>query len=98
MLFNIYISDFPGTPKEIARTVLYADDTTILVTSYDLSTLNNKLNRVMTRVSSWFRNNNLVLNLSKTHLIKFVTPMSPEFTLSVTYNNLRLKAADNVNF
>jgi hypothetical protein len=27
-----------------------------------------------------------------------VTPKSPEFTLSVTYNNFRLKAVDNVNF
>jgi hypothetical protein len=43
MLFNVYINDFPDTLKDIARTVLYADDTTILVTSNDLSTLNNKL-------------------------------------------------------
>ena len=52
----------------------------------------------MTKVSSWFRNNNLVLNLSKTHLIKFVTPKSPEYTLPVTYNNFRLKDVDTVNF
>jgi hypothetical protein len=53
----------------------------------------------MTRVSSfWFRNNKLVHNLSKTHLIKFVAPKSPEFTLLVTYNNFRLTAVDCVNF
>jgi hypothetical protein len=52
----------------------------------------------MNRVSRWFLNNNLVLNLSKTHLIKFVTPKFLEYTLSVTYNNFRLKAVDNVNF
>lgn len=26
MLFNVYINDFPGTLKNIARTILYADD------------------------------------------------------------------------
>jgi predicted DNA-binding ArsR family transcriptional regulator len=98
MLFNVYINDFPGSLKNIARIVLYADDRTTLVTSNDLVTLNEKLNRVMNIVSSWFRNNSLVLNLSKTHLIKFVTPKSPEYTLSVIYNNFRLKVVDNVKF
>ena len=53
MLFNVYINDFPGTLKDIAHTILYADDT-ILIASNDLNSLNIKLNRVMTRVSSWF--------------------------------------------
>jgi hypothetical protein len=98
MLFNVYINDFPGILKNIARTVFYADDTTILVMSNDLFTLNKKLNRVMNMVYSWFRNNNLVLKLSKSHLIKFVTPKSPEYTLLVIYNNFRLKVVDNVKF
>jgi hypothetical protein len=50
MLFNVYINDFPSILKNIARTVLYVDDTTILVTSNDLFTLNEKLNRVMNMV------------------------------------------------
>ena len=53
MLFNVYINDFPDTLKDIAHTILYADDT-ILIASNDLNSLNIKLNRVMTRVSSWF--------------------------------------------
>jgi hypothetical protein len=60
--------------------------------------LNDKINIVMKRISSWFRNNNLVLNLGKTHLIKFITPKTLEYTLSVTYNNLGLKVDNNVNF
>jgi hypothetical protein len=39
-----------------------------------------------------------VLNISKTNLIKFVTPLSPEFTLSVTHNNFEIKTVDCVNF
>jgi hypothetical protein len=52
----------------------------------------------MKRISSWFHNNHLVLNLGKTHLIKFTTPKALEYTLSVTYNNLSLRADDNVKF
>jgi hypothetical protein len=29
LLFNVYINDFPDTLKDIARTVLYVNDTTI---------------------------------------------------------------------
>jgi hypothetical protein len=49
-------------------------------------------------VYSWFRNNNLLLNPSKSHLIKFVTPKSPEYTLLVIHNNFRLKVVNNVKF
>jgi hypothetical protein len=69
VLCNVYINDFHDPLKDTARFVLYADDTTILVTSKDLTSLNNKLNRVVTKVTNWFRNNNLVANMSKTNLI-----------------------------
>jgi hypothetical protein len=52
----------------------------------------------MTGVSSWLRNNNLVLNLSKTHLIKFITLRSPEYSLTVMYNGRRLGAVNRVTF
>jgi hypothetical protein len=60
--FNVHINDFPDTLKDIACTILYADNTTTTVTSKDLNSLNDKLNIVMRRVSSWFQNNNLVPN------------------------------------
>jgi hypothetical protein len=98
LLFNVYINDFPSILNDIAHAILYAHDTTVIVTSNDLNTLNDKLNIVMKRICSWFHNNHLVLNLGKTHLVKFTTPKSLEYTLSVTYNNLGLRADDNVKF
>jgi hypothetical protein len=98
MLFNVYINDFPGALKDIAHTVLCVDDTSSLVRSKDLSSLNNKLNCIMAVVSSWFQNNSLVLNLRRTHLIKFMTLGSPEYALSAMHNGLRLGAIYSVNF
>jgi hypothetical protein len=37
-----------------------------IVTSNDTNTLNDKLNIVMKRISSWFHNNHLVLNTLRT--------------------------------
>lgn len=54
LLFNVYINDFPSILRNIAHTILYADDTTIIITSNDLNILNDKINTVMKRISIWF--------------------------------------------
>jgi hypothetical protein len=90
LLFNVYINDFQSILKETAHTILYTDKT-ITVTSKNLNVLKDKLNTVMKMISSWFWNNDLTLNLRKTHLIKFTTPHTIEFILSATYKHFRLK-------
>jgi hypothetical protein len=37
-------------------------------------------------------------HMGKMHLVKFSNPKALEYTLSVTYNNLGLRAGDNVKF
>jgi hypothetical protein len=44
LLFNVNINDFPSILNNVAHTILYADDTTIIVSSNDPNTLNYKLN------------------------------------------------------
>jgi hypothetical protein len=72
LLFNVYINDFPSILNDIAHAILYADGTTVIVTSNDLNTLNDNLNIVMKRISGWFHNNHLVLNLENK------TPVFPD--------------------
>jgi hypothetical protein len=52
----------------------------------------------MKRISARFQNNNLTLNLVKTHLIKVTTPHTLDYTLSVTYNNSGLEVDNCVLF
>lgn len=33
LLFNIYISDFPGTIYKLCQVIMFADDTSILITT-----------------------------------------------------------------
>ena len=81
LLFNVYINDFPCTINQVADTILYADDTNILVSANDQNELNSKLNLIMNCISKWFQNNRLVLNLSKTHMVKFTSPKTLECPL-----------------
>ena len=73
LLFNVYINDFPCIINKISRTILFADDTNILVSSSDLNELNSKLNSVLRCISKWFQNNQLVLNLNKIYIVKFAS-------------------------
>jgi hypothetical protein len=43
LMFNVYINDFPSILNDIAHGILYANDTTVIVTSNDTNTLNYKL-------------------------------------------------------
>ena len=71
LLFNVYINDFPCIINKISHTILCADDTNIRISSSDLNELNSKLNSVLCCISKWFQNTQLVLNLNKTHIVKF---------------------------
>jgi hypothetical protein len=51
LLFNVYINDFPCIINKVAHTILYADDTNILVLASDQNELNSKLNLVKSYIS-----------------------------------------------
>jgi hypothetical protein len=81
LLFNVYINDFPCIISKVSDTILFADDTKILISSNNFTELNSKLNAVLHCISKWFQNNQLVLNLNKTHLVKFASSKSPSYPL-----------------
>ena len=73
LLFSVYIKDFPCIMNKVSHTSLFADDTNILVSSNDLNELNSKLSSVLHCISIWFQNNQLVLNLNTTHIVKIAS-------------------------
>jgi Reverse transcriptase (RNA-dependent DNA polymerase). len=54
LLYNIYINDFPKIISKLSHTLLFADDTSILVISADYIELNQKLNSILHHISKWF--------------------------------------------
>jgi hypothetical protein len=98
LLFNVYINGFPCVTNKVAHTILFADDTNILVSSSDPNELNSKLNLVMNCISKWFQNNQLVLNLNKTHMAKFTSPKALVYPLHSAYNNQALNVIENIKF
>ena len=59
---------------------LFADDTIIFYSSPQLSSLFNKLNTELTKVSEWFKSNKLSINHAKIYFIFFTKSPLPEDT------------------
>lgn len=72
ILFNLYINDLPQyLTNENTTTILFADDTSILVTGRSEEILNANMTNALARINEWFMANKLKLNGEKTKTIMF---------------------------
>ena len=71
LLFIIYVNSLPNSVN--CKCVMYADDTTLLISSSDPDTLQKELDLQLNNIINWFRLNKLTLNIKKTKLMLFGT-------------------------
>ena len=70
LLFIIYINDLPNSVIH-SNCILFADDTTIFLSSEHILDLRNKIEDDMQSLTDWFRANKLSLNVQKTNFVLF---------------------------
>jgi hypothetical protein len=66
-------NDLPLAINDLSIPILFADDTSILVTNLNPDILDSKLNAVFQIINTLFTSNLLSINLSKTHCMQFKT-------------------------
>ena len=66
LLFILYVNDIIST-SNLAKFILFADDTNLFFKHKDLETLINIINTEITKIVSWFKINELFLNIKKTN-------------------------------
>jgi len=98
LLFLIYINDLPKTVNDIAKLILFADDTTILITSPNRSDFKLKVSTAFNLVKEWLNSNLLCINLNKTHFMQFTTINKPKSHLQVTHLNKQISTVPNTVF
>jgi hypothetical protein len=82
--FIMYINDLPMSVTHDSKAVLFADDTSVFVTDKDYTSFKQKMNLALPSLDQRFTANQLVLNITKTNLIKFTlktTVCSPGYFL-----------------
>ena len=70
-LFLIYINDLPMVTDSDTKVVLFAGDTSIIITSPNQERLPTALNKTLSDINLWFNANFLSLTFNKTYYLQF---------------------------
>jgi hypothetical protein len=73
LLFPLYINDLPSVLNTDNKLLLYADDTSILVSGTNIDEIQGRSKLVLNSLNYWFTCNGLSLNLKTTKVLKFDT-------------------------
>jgi hypothetical protein len=95
-LYLVYVNDIFNVSDEV-KCVLYADDTSIIVTGRDINSVFNRAPVLFSLFSTWFINNRLALNSKKTNFILFSLKRlaSP---CDLTFDLYTVHKVDNVKY
>jgi len=66
LFFLIYINDLPNIIVDLLKLILFADDTSVIVTNPSPSKFKKDINNIIDNINDWFRGNTLSLNFDKT--------------------------------
>ena len=70
LLFILCVNDF-FRALDILFSILFADDTTVLIEGHEYQKLIETLNEKLCKVDKWLQANKLTLNIRKTHYMLF---------------------------
>ena len=83
LLFLIYINDLPNLASTGTKILLYADDTSIIVTSSNLENFETKINKIFGDINNWIKVNQLTLNYNKTNYCYYKKKIGIQFTILI---------------
>jgi hypothetical protein len=63
LLFILYINDLPKILNRFPLPIIFADDTSILFSHFNINYFNKTFSKIIEILDKWFRANNISLNL-----------------------------------
>jgi hypothetical protein len=98
LFFLFYVNDLQKINTKNNSIVLFADDTSLLITDSNKLDFNTNINQSLHNVISWFNSNLLVLNFNKTHYVEFRTKNYYEVKTRVTYDHINIANSTETKF
>ena len=97
-IFLVYVSDMPAaTHSKLLLSLLYADDSAILVSGKDVGQIQATLSKELESIREWLIDNKLSLHLGKTESILFGTKLQLAPQLNIEYARNKLANRSSVN-
>jgi hypothetical protein len=92
------MNDLPKIVNDNAEVVLYANDTSIIITSSNPADFTINANKILQDINTWFTTNLLSLNAEKTQYMQFITNTNSLIYLHVMYKNKEIANTSNTKF
>lgn len=96
LLFLIYINDLPNATDQ--PMTLFADDSTVSVKFSDISTYELDINKTLTLIIDWLKNNNLKINIDKTNIMHFSQRAQFAHDIKVKYSGNIINKVETARF
>jgi hypothetical protein len=80
------------------KILLYADDTSIIVTSPNLENFETKIGNIFGDITNWFKVKQLILNYNKTNYMQYKEKNSWDYNLKLNYQGNYIKSSTNTKF
>jgi len=98
IFFLFCINDLPNLASIGSKILLYADNTSIIVSSSNLEKFETKIDKIFGDINYWFKVNHLILNYSETHYLQFNMKSSWVYVLRLNYQGNDVKSSSNTKF
>jgi hypothetical protein len=98
LLYIIYINDLPLKINTISDPILFADDTSVIISKDNYDDFKKTSNLFLSHMCEWFDANQVVLNVNKTNIVKFTTTNLPHYPLAVRYADKLIKETTSIRF
>ena len=98
LLFLFYINDFPTIFSDSVKSVLYADETSLVISSWNNSQYSKDVNTSFACLNEWFSTNRLTLNFNKTKHVQFEIKPRTNNVTSIQYSNNGILNSTNITF
>jgi hypothetical protein len=86
LLFIIYINNLPPTRNISSEPIIFAHDTSVIISTKKLDDLCAMSNVVLSHMNKCFNANRLTLNIDKTNIKTFTTNNFLQYVLNISYN------------
>jgi hypothetical protein len=93
-----YINHLPKTVNDKTISILFADDTSIIVQSSNSKRFCTNMVTAFDFVNKWFKVNLLSINVNKTHYIQFKTKNKRTLNLNIVCNDIPITTLPNIKF
>jgi hypothetical protein len=84
LLFLFYINDLPKAVHVKAIPILFADDTSILITSPNKNDFQLKLTTAFNIINEWLNTKLPSINFNKSYYVQFTTKNKPKSHIKIT--------------